>query len=295
MQHWNPVLETRDLWFRYESGQDALRGLSLSIAEGDFVALVGANGSGKTTLAKHFIGLLRPTRGHVCVRGVDIAKIPVSQIAETVGFVFQNPDHQIFCNSVQDETAFALRLRGLPLEVVQERVSAALSAVGLDAMRERHPRALSLGQRQRLATASVLAMETDVVVLDEPTTGQDFSARRQIMSLATELHERGKTIVMITHDMALVAEYARRMIVLKAGEIVLDATPREGFDDHDVIATAGLSPPPVAQLAHGLSGTGFQFGALTVAELVTQIHMAARSLGVTDISRSEVEEQRAPH
>ena len=261
------ILEARDLWHVYEGGVAAVRGVSIGIRPGEFVAFVGANGSGKTTLIKHFNGLHKPTRGAMLVAGRDTRRATVSQLSRQVGFVFQNPDHQIFCYSVWEETLFGLRQQKLPAAQAEARAAAALETVGLLDRRDRHPRELSRGQRQRLATASVLAMETPVLVLDEPTTGQDFLARRQIMSLAADLHGRGRTIVMVTHDMALVAEYATRVIAMQDGQVLLDAPPREAFRRTDLLEATGLRLPPALELAAGLRAAGWPVEALTFDEL----------------------------
>lgn len=270
------ILEARDVHYTYAGGLEAIRGVTLGIQPGEFVAFLGANGSGKTTLMKHFNGLLKPTRGQFLVDGRDTRRATVSQLARTVGFVFQNPDHQIFCYSVWEETLFGLKQQKLPLEAAEARAAHALAIVGLADRRDRHPRELSRGQRQRLATASVLAMETPVLVLDEPTTGQDFSARRQIMSLAVDLHRRGRTIVMVTHDMALVAEYATRAIIMQAGRVLLDTTPRAVFEQPEVLAATGLRLPPLMELAQALRAEGWPVTGLNLDELAQSMLEALR-------------------
>jgi len=268
------ILEARDLVHTYAGGHTALRGISLGIRPGEFVAFVGANGSGKTTLMKHFNGLLKPTQGQFLVSGRDTRKTTVSRLAQTIGFVFQNPDHQIFCYSVWEETLFGLQQQKLPPAEAQARAARALEMVGLADRRDRHPRELSRGQRQRLATASVLAMETPVLVLDEPTTGQDFTARRQIMSLAVDLHQRGRTIIMVTHDMALVAEYATRAIVLQAGQVAQDAAPADIFLQPELLARTGLRLPPLLELAQALRAEGWPVEGHTVAALAQSLQAA---------------------
>jgi len=265
------ILEARDLWHVYDGGLAAVRGVSFGIRPGEFVAFVGANGSGKTTLIKHFNGLHKPTRGTLWVAGRDSRRATVSQLSRQIGFVFQNPDHQIFCYSVWEEILFGLKQQKVPADQAEARAAAALETVGLLDRRDRHPRELSRGQRQRLATASVLAMETPVLVLDEPTTGQDFVARRQIMRLAADLHQRGRTIIMVTHDMALVAEYATRVIAMQAGQIILDAPPREAFARIERLTTTGLRLPPVLDLAADLQAAGWPVDALTLDELCQAI------------------------
>lgn len=268
------LLEVRGLHHSYDRNLVVLRGLSFSVERGEFVSIVGANGSGKTTLIKHFNGLLKPTQGLVMVNGVDTKTASVAELSRTVGFVFQNPDHQIFSYSLWDEVMFGLRNHGLSKETAAERASEALRAVGLYDVRDRHPRTLSRGQRQRLATASVLAMETDILILDEPTTGQDYVGRRQLMDLARALHDRGKTILMVTHDMALVAEYSTRVIVMTSGTIVLDAPPRQTFADVSSLKAAGLRLPPMIDLAQQLGPLQSRRDATTIDELADGIAAA---------------------
>ena len=198
-------------------------------------------------------------------------------MSRIVGFVFQNPDHQIFAYSVWEEASFGLKLQELDSEAVEQQTSDALSAVSLEGLRDRHPRALSRGQRQRLATASILALKTRVLVLDEPTTGQDYPSGRQIMKLAVNLHAEGRTVVMVTHDMALVAEYATRVIVMHDGEVACDASPKEVFEREEILRSTGLNLPPVIRIARGLRAYGFSDTPLTQAELVETLITAIRS------------------
>ena len=271
------IIETRDLSYSYPGGIAALSGVSLEIRQGEFVAIIGSNGSGKTTLVKQFNGLLKPSHGHVMVDGLDTRATRVSELSRIVGFVFQNPDHQIFAYSVWEEATFGLKLQKLDAESVEKQTSEALQAVSLNDLRDRHPRALSRGQRQRLATASILALRTPVLVLDEPTTGQDFLSRRQIMELAVDLHNEGRTVLMVTHDMALVAEYASRVIVMQDGEAVCDASPTEVFKRDDVLKFTGLELPPVAKIARGLREYGFSDTPLTQAGLVETLLTALKT------------------
>ena len=197
-----PALEATGLTHRYPSGVLALDGVDITIHRGEFVALLGGNGAGKTTLAKHFAGLLEPTSGTVRVRG-------------RVGFVFQNPDHQIFANTVFDEAAFGPRNAGLAASEVAVRVGRALERVGLGGLAEVHPLRLSRGDRQRLAVASALTTNPDVLVLDEPTAGQDWRGTEAMMGLLTDLNRDGTTIVLVTHDLPVATRYASRTVTLE--------------------------------------------------------------------------------
>lgn len=271
------IIETRDLSYSYPGGISALSSVNLDIRQGEFVAIIGSNGSGKTTLVKHFNGLLKPSQGRVMVDGLDTRTTRVSELSRIVGFVFQNPDHQIFAYSVWEEASFGLKLHRLDADTVERQTTEALQAVSLDELRDRHPRALSRGQRQRLATASILALRTPVLVLDEPTTGQDSLSRRQIMALAVELHAEGRTVLMVTHDMALAAEYSTRVIVMQDGAVVFDGSPDEVFKQDEVLKSTGLDLPPAAKIARGLRAYGFSDTPLTQTELVENLLTAIRS------------------
>lgn len=259
------AIEINGLSYSYESGLAALRDINLAIQTGEMVALVGQNGAGKTTLVKHLIGLIKPPAGKVTVLGQDVAGCKVSVMAKKLGFIFQNPDHQIFHDTVEKEVAFGLQNMGLPRDVINQRVSQALQAVNLENQAQAYPHTLSRGQRQRVALASVLAMETDIIVLDEPTTGQDYRERVQIMDLVTQLNEAGHTIIFITHDMSLVANYAKRVIVLCQGRLILDGTVREVMKQQQKLAQTLLEPPQITLLANRL----VEMGILTPGSEVT--------------------------
>ncbi len=214
-----PMVCTRGLTFSYGE-EEALSGVDLSIAQGEFVAIVGENGSGKTTLVKHFIGLLRPNKGTVTVDGKDAAKAPIAELAHSVGLVFQNPDHMFFADSVFDEVAFGVDNLGIPGR--EQAVMDALATVRLTAARDLYPRWLSRGERQRLAIACVLAMQPAVLILDEPTTGLDGSESREILEILKQLQEKGHTIIMITHSREIAGQCADRVIHMEAGRIADD-------------------------------------------------------------------------
>ncbi len=246
------AVEVQNLTHRYPNGVLALREVSLLIDEGEFVAVIGHNGSGKTTFAKHLNGLLRATEGTVKVFGSPIGRRRVSELARSVGYAFQNPDHQIFNPTVREEVAFGPRNLGLGPADVEAAVQEALSAVHLLEPLDDDPADLSKGQRQRLAVASVLAMRPQLVVIDEPTTGQDWREGRAMMALARELNQAGRTVLFITHDMELVAEFAQRVLVFGEGRLLLDGTPRHVFGRPDVLRQSGLQPPQLARLAQAL-------------------------------------------
>ncbi|MBC7324629.1 MAG: ABC transporter ATP-binding protein, partial [Moorella sp. (in: Bacteria)] len=208
--------------FTYTNGFQALKGLSFHIQAGEFVALIGQNGAGKTTLLKLLGGLLKPTSGRLLVGGLDTTRARAAELARRVGFLFQNPDHQLFLPTVWDELAFGPRNLGLKGAILEARVKEAAAAVGLTSYLDFNPRQLSKGQRQRVALASVLAMQPEVLVLDEPTTGQDYREALEIMTIVKKLHRQGRTILLVSHDMELVARFAHRALVLGEGELLLD-------------------------------------------------------------------------
>lgn len=266
-----PYIVLRDVSFQYPgTEQKALDGISISVGKGEFVGIVGQNGAGKTTLVKHIIGLLKPTAGQVIVGGKNIADESVESMARTVGLALQNPDAQLFAMTVTEEVAFGSINLGLSQEEVAERVDRALAATGLEAFREMYPFNLSFGDRRKLSVAAVVAMEPEVLIFDEPTTGQDFKGRRELADIAKRLNEMGRTVLMVTHDMDLIAEYTRRLIVMGEGKILLDGPTAEVFQQVETLAETFIAPPQVTQLAQSLAEYGVP-GNILVAEELYQI------------------------
>lgn len=244
-----PIIQVQRLHHRYPNGVHALRGVDATIQAGEFVAIVGQNGSGKTTFAKHLNGLLRATEGAVRIQGQDVGKRKVSEMARTVGYCFQNPDHQIFSDTVYKEVAYGPQNLRLTQVEVEERVDQALEAVGLTQAKEDNPRNLSKGQRQRVAVASVLSMRPEILVIDEPTTGQDYRDGMGMLELMQRLNEAGHTVLIITHDMPMVANFARRVIAFRDGQILLDGTTSQVFGQPETLRHAFLLPPQITLLA----------------------------------------------
>lgn len=247
----------------YKDGTVAVQDLNLVIHRGEFVAILGQNGSGKTTLVKHLNGLLKPTSGTVSVAGLDTRKASINEMAGTVGFIFQNPDMQICKMKVYDELAFGLKNIGLSESAIDQRVKEAAQELEITHLLEKNPFLLSMGEKQRIAVASVLTMHPDILVLDEPTTGQDYQRAKDIMDLAVRFHEAGKTVIVITHDMNLAAEYCDRVIVMAKGRVLLDTTTRDAFLAQDVLRASSLRPPQITQLGRAL---GYPSAWLTVDE-----------------------------
>jgi energy-coupling factor transporter ATP-binding protein EcfA2 len=246
-----PHVRAEALTFTYAGGVTALHDFHLTIYEGEFLAVVGENGGGKTTFAKTIAGLLVPSAGTLTVRGRRPAGMPARERARAVGYLFQNPDHQIFRATVRDEVAFGPKQLGLDAAEAERRVAGAIAAVGLEGREDEDPFALAKGDRQRVALASVLAMEPEVLVMDEPTTGLDRAEVAALMAAVSELSRRGTTVVFITHAMDVVAAYAGRVAVVAGGRLLAEGAPRRLLRDETLLARAGLEPPLAARLAAG--------------------------------------------
>ncbi|HSP97694.1 MAG TPA: energy-coupling factor transporter ATPase [Candidatus Dormibacteraeota bacterium] len=261
-----PLIDAEGMVHAYAPGRPALAGVSLSIASGEFVALIGQNGSGKTTLAKCLNGLITPQQGTVRVRGTDLRELPVTRVAAEIGYVFQNPDQQIFAATVHEEVGFALANLGVPAGEAARRVAAVLEAVGLEGCAARDPFLLGKGQRQRLAVASLLVLEPAVLILDEPTTGLDFPEQRHLMALLAGLHRRGLTVVVITHSPWVVAEYAERGVVLRDGRVAFDGSLRSLFAEEALLEASHFRLPDATRVGRRLG-----FTPLSVEELLAGV------------------------
>jgi energy-coupling factor transport system ATP-binding protein len=230
--------------FVYPDGTRALDGVELQIDPGERLAIVGQNGSGKSTLVRHLNGLLRPTEGRVLIGGEDAARFHVAQLAVKVGLAFQNPDRQIFAGRVRAEVAFGPRNLGRSGPDLDRAVAEALDAVGMGQMADANPYDLGFSHRKLLAIASILAMGTPVVILDEPTTGQDARGLERVRAIIERLADEGRTVIAVSHDMRFVAETARRVVVMRAGRVVLDGPPTVAFAEPNwpALASTYLEP-----------------------------------------------------
>ena len=262
------MIEIKDVYFTYptEPRVEALKGVSLSIREGEFVAIMGQNGAGKTTLVKHFNGLLKPTKGEVRVNGGSTRDISVAQLARKVGFVFQNPDHQLFSETVEEEVAFALRNFGFSPGALEKRVTWALNLLDLTEYRKTSPFMLSGGERKRVALASVLAWDPKVVILDEPTIGQDHRQKENLRQFIVQLNSQGKTVVIVTHDVEFVAECNPRVILMTQGQIVADGEAKKILTDQELALKASIVPPQITQVFLGLADLKFPKDVIDVSE-----------------------------
>ena len=242
-------IETREVWYSYPDADDALKSISIRVQQGEFLALIGQNGSGKTTLAKHLLGLLRPRKGKVLIQGEDIRGKPVGEIARRVGFVFQNPDHQIFSATIREEISYGPRNLQLEEADIVRRTEMAMERFDLAAHAEQQPATLSYGTRRKVALASIYAMDPQIWILDEPTGGLDWRSEQATMTLLHELNQAGKTIVLITHDMRIVAEHAKRCMVMSEGRVVAHDETRRIMEQAGAL---DITPPQVWRLARGL-------------------------------------------
>jgi len=249
------LIEVEGVHFSYGPDIEALRGVDLRIREGEFVAVLGQNGSGKTTLAKHLNGLLKPKRGEVRIEGVGTAEMSAADLGRRVGYVFQNPDHQIFEERILDEVMFGPKKLGMEAERAREQARDALETVGLWDRRDEDPFMLTKGLRQKVAVASVLATRPRAIVMDEPTTGLDYGELKQMMALVKRLNDDGHTVIMITHCIWIAAQYAHRTILMSDGKIAADGPTREIFAREDLLARADIIAPQIVRLSNELGTT----------------------------------------
>ena len=262
----DPVVRVRGLDVR-RGRTDVLHGVDLEVRRGEFVAIVGANGAGKTTLVQAIAGVIRPPRGSVSVDGADIARVDPRRLSSRIGFVFQNPEHQFIAHTVYDELAHGLRRTGLDEAAVRERVDEMLARFGLSERADAHPFLLSGGQKRRLSVGTALIGGAPVLALDEPTFGQDRARADELLRLLAELRADGTTILVVTHDMQLVAEHAERMVVVDAGRIAADGATADVFADDALLERTGLRMPPLRRALHGLASHPDLAGVARLADL----------------------------
>ena len=266
------MIEFENVSSSYDGELPILRDVSFRIPDGDFVAFVGTNGAGKSTTMRLVDGLLKPSSGQVLIDGVPTTQLRTSQLAAKVGFLFQNPDRQICCSTVREELLFGFRAQGRDDAEAEAKVDAMIERFGLDGDAE--PFLLNRGTRQLLALASIIVMEPPVVVLDEPTTGLDFRECAKVMDVIAGLNARGTTVVMVCHDMEVVADYAKRVIAMTAGQVVADGETFAVLRDRDVLARTHLLPPQMVDVSLRLVEDGAVAAASPVALADTLDEMA---------------------
>ena len=266
------MIEVKDVYYTFPNGVEALKGVSITIRDSEFVAIMGQNGAGKTTLVKHFNGLLKPTKGEVILDGTNTRETSVAKLARNVGFVFQNPDHQLFCESVEEEIAFGLRNFGFEESLTKKRVDWALNLLDLIEYRQTSPFLLSGGERKRVALASVLAWDPKTVVLDEPTIGQDHQQKEKLRQFIVQLNSQGKTVVVVTHDVEFVAESNPRVVLMTGGKIVADGVAEEILTNEKLVTTASIVPPQITQIFLQLADLGLPTNVIDIYQARNVLH-----------------------
>lgn len=244
------AIEIRGARYVYPTGNVvALGGVDLNVDHGEIIGIIGQNGSGKTTLTKLFNGLLKPTEGTVVINGVNTAEHTVQQMAVHVGYVFQNPNHQLFARTVEDELQFGPRNIGVPEDEIRARVDEAIEFFGLQDVKEEHPYRVSFPIRKLVGIASIYTMRPPILIFDEPSTGQDHNTTKIINDLMRRLRDEGTTVVCVSHDMPLLADVVERVVVMKSTEIIADASPRDVFADKALMARTNLQAPQSTEIA----------------------------------------------
>jgi len=267
MSERQPIIQARDVHFHYTPGRPVLKGITLDLGPGA-TAIVGQNGAGKSTFVRLLNGLLKPVEGQVLVAGVDTRQMTVAQLARTVGLVFQNPSDQLFKSRVLDEVMFGPLNLGFSAQEARERAEAALAELGLEGLEARNPYDLGLAERKLVTVASVLAMGTPVIILDEPTIAQDQVGVRQLGAIVDRLARAGRTVITITHDMEFVARHFQRVLVFQDGRVLADDTAEAIFAQPELLAAAGLQAPPITRLGQAL---GLPATVLTVEAFVEAV------------------------
>jgi energy-coupling factor transport system ATP-binding protein len=266
------MITVENATFHYPMGIDVLHDVSLQIGDGEFVAVMGENGAGKTTLVKMFNGLLKPTQGRVSVDGVDTKDKSVAQLSRDVGLIFQNPDHQLFAETVAQEVGFSLRNFGFNEDVIQRRVTNILTALDLERYEASSPFVLSGGERKRVALAAILVWDPKHVVMDEPTIGQDYLQKDRLRQFIVQLNSQGKTVIIVTHDVEFVAECKPRILLLSKGRIIADGPAAKILTDENLVAQSSLVMPQISVVMRNLKDLGFPhdiIDAYTAREFIT--------------------------
>lgn len=266
-----PVLEFKDVCFSYNETAN-VHNLNVKIEKGDFTAIIGSNGAGKSTFSKLCNGLLQPSAGDVYVLGENTRRKKVSALAKHIGFLFQNPDRQICCNTVEEEIAFSLKNNGLSPEEIKTKVEATMQEFGFEPKVE--PYNMSRGQRQRLCLACLIALNPEILILDEPTTGLDYRECMEVMSRIRQLNENGTSVIMVCHDMEVVLDFAKSVIVMNRGEILAQGKTRDILSDNKLLERARLLQPQIAATC-SLLGHDFE-GIFTVEEMIEKLKGGAK-------------------
>lgn len=260
------MLEFKDVSFSYDTTAN-VQNVNVKVEKGDFIAIIGSNGAGKSTFSKLCNGLLTPTTGDVFVLNKNTRREKVSSLAKHIGFLFQNPDRQICCNTVKEEIALSLRNDGIPEDEIKRRVKATLEEFGFDGKTE--PFNLSRGQRQRLCLACLIALNPEILILDEPTTGLDYKECMMMMNRIKQLNENGTTVIMVCHDMEVVLDFAKTVVVMNRGQILEQGETRKILANTELLGKARLLQPQIAQVSTML-GNDFT-GIFTIDEMISKL------------------------
>lgn len=260
------MIEVKKVFFNYPAGVEALKDVTLTIEDSDFVAIMGENGAGKTTLAKHFNGLLKPTRGDVFVDGINTKKATVAELSRNVGLVFQNPDHQLFSETVEEEIRFGLRNFGFSTNDINQQIDWVLKLLSIEKYRKTSPLMLSGGEKKRVALATVLAWDPKIIILDEPTIGQDYAQKKMLREFIGQLILQGKTVIIITHDVEFVAECNPRVVIMSKGRVISDGPAKHILTNQEIISQASILLPEISQLFYQLVDLGLPYDIIDVEE-----------------------------
>lgn len=272
------MIEFKRVHASYDGELAILRDVNFTINDGDFVAFVGTNGAGKSTTMRLVNGLLKPTSGEVLIDSVPTTELRTSELASRVGFLFQNPDRQICCNTVREELLFGFEAQGRGGAEAEAKVDAMIERFGFDGDAE--PFLLNRGTRQLLALASIIVLEPPVVVLDEPTTGLDFRECGKVMDVISEMNAAGTTVIMVCHDMEVVADYAKRVIAMTAGQVVADGSTFDILRDREVLERAHLLAPQIPEISMRLAEAGLAGAQSEIASANTLGELEAALLGL---------------
>ena len=282
------TIEFRDVHASYDENTPILRGVSFTVSDGDFVAFVGTNGAGKSTTMRLMNGLLKPERGEVLVDGVPTTQLKTSELASRIGFLFQNPDNQICCSTVREELLFGFRALGRDMDEAARRVDEIIDEFGFNGGDD--PFLLNRGTRQLLALASIVVLGTPVVILDEPTTGLDFRECVKVMNVIRNLYENGTTVVMVCHDMEVVADFAERVIVMSDGRVVDEGPTFEVLRDRATLAAADLVPPQIVDIsmALGLMNPALEGTPVACANTLSEMESAVQSVAASHVGSAPI-------
>lgn len=282
------LVEIRDLVHTYPTGMTALKGVSAQIRKGEMLSIIGQNGSGKTTLVRHLNGLLRPTSGTIFIEGQDIREKSIGELSRKVGYVFQNPNHQIFCTTVKEELEVAPKNFHWSNAQAAQEIQRVVELMELQYVLDKNPLMLDYTTKKIVTIASVLVFHPEILILDEPTGGLDEAGRRMLSRITTLMQQQGHTVIMISHDMDYVAEHTQRIIVMAQGEVAAEGTPKEIFAQSEILKRAQIEPPQITQLDSGLKGNVGEL-ALSVKEFTAKYN---NCLGQEDTYGNENEQYR---